>query len=63
LPAGPSFLPIAAPFKKKRIGVAFHQKKQPGNDQPPANSHRIAAPPQNSINQQVKKMELLKIEF
>jgi hypothetical protein len=58
LPMGPSFLPVAAPFEKKRIGVAYHQKKQPGSGRPPANSHT-----QNSINQQVKKMVYLKIEF
>jgi hypothetical protein len=38
-PAGPSFLPVVAPFEKKRIGVAYHQKKLHGSGRPPANSH------------------------
>jgi hypothetical protein len=50
-PAGPSFLPVVAPFEKKRIGVAYHQKKPHGNGRPPANSHI-----QNSQIQAIIKM-------
>jgi hypothetical protein len=50
-PAGPSFLPVVAPFEKKRIGVAYHQKKQHGSGLPPANSQI-----QNSHIQAVTKI-------
>ncbi|OYU92513.1 MAG: hypothetical protein CFE21_23330 [Bacteroidetes bacterium B1(2017)] len=57
-PAGPSFLPVVAPFKKKRIGVAYHQKKLHGSGRPSTNSHT-----QNSVKIHLQKLKFPRTEF